>query len=54
MADNAFNSTFIQEFNIAAIPGSYLIDKEGKIISANAFRPSNKKLREELDKYLVL
>lgn len=54
MADNAFNSTFIQEFNIAAIPRFILIDKEGKIIAANAYRPSNKKLREELDKYLAL
>jgi thiol-disulfide isomerase/thioredoxin len=54
MADNAFHSTFIQEFNIAAIPRFILIDKEGKIISANAYRPSNKKLREELDKYLAM
>ncbi|RZS70837.1 TlpA family protein disulfide reductase [Pseudobacter ginsenosidimutans] len=54
MADNAFNSTFIQEFNIAAIPRFIMIDKEGKIISANAMRPSNKKLSEELDKYLAL
>ncbi|WP_127130880.1 TlpA family protein disulfide reductase [Pseudoflavitalea rhizosphaerae] len=54
MADNAFNSTFIQEFNIAAIPRFIMIDKEGKIISANAMRPSNKKLIAELDKYLAL
>lgn len=54
MADNAFNSDFIKDFNIAAIPRFILIDKEGRIISANALRPSNKKLSEELDKYLAM
>lgn len=54
MADNAFNATFIQEFNIAAIPRFIMIDKEGKIISANALRPSSKKIKEELNKYLAL
>lgn len=54
MADNAFNSDFIKDFNIAAIPRFILIDKEGKIISANALRPSNKQLPGELDKYLAM
>lgn len=54
MADNAFNSDFIKDFNIAAIPRFILIDKEGKIISANALRPSNKELTEELNKQLSM
>lgn len=53
IADKAFNSTFIQEFNIAAIPRFILIDTEGKIISANASRPSNELLKTELDKLLA-
>lgn len=53
MSDNAFNSSFIQDFNIISIPRFILIDTEGKIISANAYRPSNKLLRTQLDTLLA-
>ncbi|NML20713.1 TlpA family protein disulfide reductase [Pseudoflavitalea sp. G-6-1-2] len=53
MSDNAFNSAFIQDFNIISIPRFILIDTEGKIVSANAYRPSNKLLRTQLDQLLT-
>jgi len=43
---------FIDNYMIKGVPSFILIDKEGKIISHNALRPSDKALREELDRLL--
>ncbi len=43
-ADNAFDSKFIKDYNINAIPRFILIDPEGKIVDPNAPRPSNPEL----------
>jgi len=40
-ASNAFESSFIQEYNIKTIPRFVLIDPVGKIISQKAPKPSN-------------
>ena len=40
-ASNAFESSFIQEYNIKTIPRFILIDPAGKIISQKAPKPSN-------------
>lgn len=50
MSDHAFESAFIRKMNINAIPRFVLIDPAGKIVSANAARPSDKSLRNILDK----
>lgn len=42
-ASNAFESSFIQEYNIKTIPRFVLIDPVGKIISQKAPKPSNYK-----------
>lgn len=47
-----FNSTFAKEYNITAIPRFMLFDKEGKIISINADRPSSEGIEEYLNQYL--
>ncbi len=52
IADNAFDSDFIKKFNINAIPRFILIAPDGKIVSANAKRPSDPGLQQELDKLL--
>jgi thiol-disulfide isomerase/thioredoxin len=52
IADNGFDSDFIKKFNIAAIPRFILIDPAGKIISADAKRPSDPLLKEQLDRLL--
>lgn len=48
ISDNAFNTTFVEQYNINAIPRFILLDPEGRVISPNANRPSDPKLREEL------
>ncbi len=48
ITDNAFETAFIQQFNINSIPRFILIDPEGIILSANADRPSEPALREQL------
>lgn len=48
-ADNDWNSQFIKDFNINGIPRFILIDPKGKIVNANADRPSSAKLVEVLD-----
>jgi thiol-disulfide isomerase/thioredoxin len=52
MADHDFTSDFIADFNITSIPRFILIDPEGKIVSANASRPSNPALAVQLTKLL--
>ncbi|MEM6686808.1 MAG: TlpA disulfide reductase family protein [Bacteroidota bacterium] len=46
MADNAWKSEFVTEYAIEGIPRFILIDPSGKIVSADAPRPSNPKLIE--------
>lgn len=45
-ADNNFESEFITEYGINAIPRFILLDTNGNIVDADADRPSNPKLRE--------
>lgn len=52
ITDSAFESAFIRKMGIHSIPRFILIDPAGKLISADALRPSNKELRAELDKLL--
>ena len=52
IADNNWNSDWVKKFNINSIPRFILIDPDGKIISANADRPSNPALQTLLDKLL--
>lgn len=52
IADDAFNSDFIKKFNINSIPRFILVGPDGKIISANAKRPSDPELKMELDELL--
>ena len=40
-AENAFESQFIQDYGIHQIPTFIIIDKEGKIVNADAPRPSS-------------
>lgn len=49
MADNAWKSDFVQKYGIMGIPRFILLDPEGKIVSPDAHRPSNPKLREQVD-----
>ncbi|MGJ8734040.1 MAG: TlpA family protein disulfide reductase [Cellulophaga sp.] len=44
IADKALQSKFITDYQIKAIPRFILIDPEGKIVSANAPRPSDEKI----------
>jgi len=48
-ADNDWNSQFVKEYNINGIPRFILIDPQGKIVNANADRPSSPKLVAVLD-----
>ena len=47
-----FESAFAKEYNITAIPRFMMFDKEGKIISINAPRPSSDKIDTFLQKYI--
>ena len=48
-ADKNWNSDFIKSFSINSIPRFILIDPTGKVVSADAARPSSPKLQEQLD-----
>lgn len=52
IADQDFNSEFTRKFNIGAIPRFILIDPSGNIISGNAYRPSDPRLRKQLEDLL--
>jgi thiol-disulfide isomerase/thioredoxin len=52
MADSSFESTFIKNMGINSIPRFILIDPQGKLVAANALRPSDAELRKMLDKLL--
>lgn len=51
-ADNDWNSQFIKDYNITGIPRFILIDPNGKIVKADAPRPSSPKIEAEFDKLL--
>lgn len=52
---NGFNSDFAKKYQVQAIPHYVLIDKSGNLISAKAFRPSQKdKIIPLIDKALGL
>lgn len=51
-ADKSWNSDFTKAFAINSIPRFILIDPSGKVVDADAARPSNPKLQEQLDKLL--
>lgn len=48
-ADKNWNSDFIKAFGINSIPRFILIDPNGVVVDADAKRPSNPKLAEQLD-----
>lgn len=48
-ADNNWQSKFVQEYGIQGIPRFILIDPDGKIVSADAPRPSDPKLTAMLE-----
>ncbi|HEY0091459.1 MAG TPA: TlpA disulfide reductase family protein [Flavobacterium sp.] len=52
IADNNWNSDFIRAYGINSIPRFILIGPDGKVISANADRPSSPNLVPMLDKLL--
>ena len=49
---NFDKSPFVKQYGINSIPRYMLIGKDGKIINADAPRPSDPKLKELIDKYL--
>jgi thiol-disulfide isomerase/thioredoxin len=51
-ADKNWNSDFITSFRINSIPRFILIDPNGIVVDADAKRPSNPKLLEQLDSLL--
>tara|TARA_R110001583_G_scaffold195006_1_gene368457 strand:+ start:844 stop:2214 length:1371 start_codon:yes stop_codon:yes gene_type:complete len=46
------NISFFKEYQLKTVPRFILIDKEGKILDANAYKPSDPKLKEQLLEYL--
>lgn len=52
MADNNWKSSFVESYAILGIPRFILIDPEGKIVSADAPRPSDPKLRKTFDELM--
>jgi thiol-disulfide isomerase/thioredoxin len=52
IADNDFNSDFVKKFAINSIPRFILIDPAGKVVHADASRPSDPELQKELDSLL--
>lgn len=52
LADKNFNSKFIEDYKISAIPRFILIDPSGNIVSANAPRPSSDAIRPLLNELL--
>lgn len=49
MADNAWQSDVVTEYNIAGIPRFMLIDKQGNLVQVNAPSPSNPVLTDLFD-----
>lgn len=53
LADNAWESQFIQDYVIQGIPRFILLDPEGNIVTPNAPRPSNNDLRKLFDELSI-
>lgn len=53
IAENAFESKIAQEYEVTNIPRFFLFDKEGKMIDADAKRPSDDRLKEQLQKLVL-
>ncbi len=51
-ADKNWNSDFIKAFGINSIPRFILIDPNGVVIDADAARPSDPKLEQQLSSLL--
>lgn len=51
-ADKDWHSDFVRDYNIEGIPRFILLDQEGKIILANAPRPSDEAIRDLFDQHL--
>ncbi|MFA5850111.1 MAG: TlpA disulfide reductase family protein [Bacteroidales bacterium] len=52
VAEGGYNSSLNKKYFITAIPRFILIDKDGKIISVNALRPSSPDIEKYLEPYL--
>ncbi|KQS32995.1 TlpA disulfide reductase family protein [Dyadobacter sp. Leaf189] len=52
IADKAWQSQFIKDYAVSSIPRFILIDPEGKVLNADAPRPSSHEFIDELDKLL--
>jgi thiol-disulfide isomerase/thioredoxin len=52
LADQAWNSKIVSDYRINGIPRFIIVSKEGTIINANAPRPSDKELKNILEKAL--
>ncbi|WP_430813277.1 TlpA family protein disulfide reductase [Carboxylicivirga sp. RSCT41] len=52
LADYAFESDIIYDYEINGVPRFMLFNKDGKILTVNAPRPSNPQLKELIDEYL--
>ncbi|WP_461139158.1 TlpA family protein disulfide reductase [Spirosoma pomorum] len=49
---NSFRSALAKQYQLKGIPRYVLFDRKGKLVSANAKRPSNKLLRAELERLM--
>lgn len=52
LADKDWKSQFIRDYGISSIPRFILIDPQGKVVEADAARPSSPNLTEQLDGFL--
>ncbi|TDP03963.1 TlpA family protein disulfide reductase [Flavobacterium sp. 245] len=52
LADNEWKSDFATSYNVMSIPRFILIDPTGKVVDANATRPSSPELQTQLDSLL--
>ncbi len=52
-SDNSWNSKFVKDYRINGIPRFILIDPEGKIVTADAPRPSDDRLIKKFDKLSI-
>ncbi|MCE7061857.1 TlpA disulfide reductase family protein [Dyadobacter sp. CY343] len=52
LADQAWQSQFIKDYAVTSIPRFIIIDPEGKVVDADAARPSSPNFIENLDKLL--
>lgn len=50
--DGGFKSDFVKRLNIRSVPRIMLVDRDGKIIDAYAKKPSDPKLRQQIEQLL--